>query len=68
MGVTRLSFVRAILFQSTTKFLPDSRWVLGSLLFITDIFGDLNLQEPESPEVVGSGTSHLSPALSCLIN
>jgi hypothetical protein len=50
-------------FQSTTKFLPGSRWVLGSLIFIADKFGDMNLQEPESREVVGSGTGHLPPAL-----
>jgi hypothetical protein len=49
-------------FQSTTKFLPGSRWVLGSLLFIADKFGDLNLQEPESREVVGSNTDCLPPA------
>jgi hypothetical protein len=30
-------------FQSTTKFLPGPRWVLGSLLFIADKFEDLNL-------------------------
>jgi hypothetical protein len=49
-------------FQSTTKFLPGSRWVLGSLLFIADKFGDLDLQEPESREVVGSDTDRLPPA------
>jgi hypothetical protein len=40
--------VRAMEFQSTTKFLSDSRSVLGSLLFVADKFGDLNFQEPES--------------------
>jgi hypothetical protein len=49
-------------FQSATKFLPSSRWILVSLFFIADKFGDLNLQEPESREVVGSSTSHLPPA------
>jgi hypothetical protein len=58
----RSSFVRAMVFQSMTKFLPDSRWVLGSLLFIADKFGDLNLQEPESCEVNRSGTDHIPPA------
>jgi hypothetical protein len=62
MGLTRSSFVRAIGFQSTTKFLPDSRWVLGSLLFIADKFEDLNLQELESREVIGSGIDRLPPA------
>jgi hypothetical protein len=58
----RSSFVRAMTFQSTTKFLPGSRWFLGSLQFITDKFGDLNLQEPESSEVTRSGTGRLPPA------
>jgi hypothetical protein len=35
--------VRSIVFQSSSKFLPDSRWVFGSLLFIDDNFGDLSL-------------------------
>jgi hypothetical protein len=48
-----------MVFQSTTKFLPSSRWVLGSLLFIADKFGDMNLLEPESCKVIGSGTCHL---------
>jgi hypothetical protein len=43
MGLMRSSFVRAMAFQSTTKFLLGSRWVLGSLLFIGNKFGDLNL-------------------------
>jgi hypothetical protein len=34
-------------FQSTTKFLPGSRWFLGSLVFLTDQFGNLSLQELE---------------------
>jgi hypothetical protein len=54
--------MRAMSFQSTTKFLPGLRWVLGSRLFIADKFGDLNLQEPKSCEVVRSGTVHLPPA------
>jgi hypothetical protein len=63
VGLARSSFVRAVVFQSTTKFLPNSWWVLGSLLFIADKFGDLNLQEPESCEVIRSGTDHLPPTL-----
>jgi hypothetical protein len=59
--LTRSDYVRSMTFQSTTKFHPGSRWVLGSLLFIADKFGDLSLQEPESPEIVGSGTGHLLP-------
>jgi hypothetical protein len=51
--------MRAMVFQSTTKFLPSSRWFSGSLEFITDKFGDINLQEPESSEVIRSGTSGL---------
>jgi hypothetical protein len=48
-------------FQST-KFLFGSRWVLGSLLFIVDKFGDLSLQEPESREVIRSDIVHHPPA------
>jgi hypothetical protein len=58
----RSSFMRAMTFQSTTKFLLGSRWFLGPLLFIADKFGDMNLQEPESCEVIKSGTGHLPPA------
>jgi hypothetical protein len=39
----RSSFMRAMVYQSTTKFLPGSRWFRGSLQFITDKFGDLTL-------------------------
>jgi hypothetical protein len=63
MGVMRSGFTRAMAFQSTTKFLPSSRWVLGCLLFIVDKFGDPNLQEPESREVIRSGTGRLPPGL-----
>jgi hypothetical protein len=31
MGLTRSSFVRSMAFQSTTMFLPGSRWFLRSL-------------------------------------
>jgi hypothetical protein len=51
--------MRSMTFQSSNKFLPDSRWVLGSLLFIVDKFGDLSLQEPESREVTGLDTDHI---------
>jgi hypothetical protein len=51
--------VRSMAFQSASKFLPVSRWVLGYLLFIADKFGDLSLQESELPKVVGSGTDRL---------
>jgi hypothetical protein len=56
MGFTRSSFMRAMAFQSTNKFLPNSRCFLGSLEFITDKFGDLSLQEQESSEVIESDT------------
>jgi hypothetical protein len=55
--------VRAMAFQSTTKFLPGSRWFLGSLQFVTDKFRYLNLQEAELSEVARSGTGHLPPSL-----
>jgi hypothetical protein len=35
----------------TTKFLPSSRWCLGSLDFFTDKFGNLSLQDPELSKV-----------------
>jgi hypothetical protein len=70
MELTRSSTVSAMVFPSTTKFLLCSRWVLGSLLFIVDKFGDLILQEPESREVIGSGTDRLpsTPVRVGLIN
>jgi hypothetical protein len=43
MGLIRSSFVRTMAFQSTTKFLPDSRWFLGSLEFLTNEFGNISL-------------------------
>jgi hypothetical protein len=58
----RSSFMRAMTYQSTNKFLLGSRWFLGSFQFITDKFGDLTLQEPESCRIVGSGTGRLPPA------
>jgi hypothetical protein len=70
VGLTRASIVKTMAFQSTTKFLPGSRWFLGSLEFLTDKFGDLSLQEPESSEVTGSGTNWfpLAPVRVGLIN
>jgi hypothetical protein len=62
VGLTRSSFMRSMAYQSTTKFLPGSRWFLGSLQFVTDKFGDLTLQEAESCRIIGSGTDHLPPA------
>jgi hypothetical protein len=44
-------------------FLPSSRWLLGSLLFIADMFGDMTVQEPESREVIRLGTDRFPPAL-----
>jgi hypothetical protein len=58
----RSSFMRAMAFQSTTKFLPGSRWVLGSLVFIAGKIGDLNLQEPELHKIIRLGTVCLPPA------
>jgi hypothetical protein len=53
MRLTRSSFVRAMTFESTTKFLAGTRWFLGSFQFVTNKFGDLYLQEPESSAVNG---------------
>jgi hypothetical protein len=47
VGLMRFNYVRSMAFISKSKFLPRSRWVLGSLLFVTDKFGDLSLYEPE---------------------
>jgi hypothetical protein len=47
--------VRAMAFQSTTKFLPGSRWFLCKLEFLTDKIGNLSLQGLESSEVNESG-------------
>jgi hypothetical protein len=49
--------------QKEDKFLPGSRWFMGSFQFMTDKFGDLTLQEPESHRIIGSGTVNLPPAL-----
>jgi hypothetical protein len=70
MGLMRSSFLRAMVFQSANKFLPGSRCFLGSLEFITDKFGDLSLQEPESSEVTRSGNGHcpLDPVRVYLVN
>jgi hypothetical protein len=54
--------MRAMMFQSTTKFLLGSRWFLGSLQFLTDKFGNLSLQELKLGKVAGSGTGGLPPA------
>jgi hypothetical protein len=62
MGLTRLSFVRATTFQSTTKFLPGSRWFLGSLEFLTDKIGNLSLQKLELGKVTGLGTDCFPPS------
>jgi hypothetical protein len=63
MGLTRFNYLRSMPFQSTTKFLLSSRWILGSLLFIADKFRDLSQQESKSSKLIGSGTSHLPPTL-----
>jgi hypothetical protein len=63
MGLKIIIYVRSMAYRSTSKFLPGLRLVFGSLLFITDKFGDLSLQEPESLEVAGLGTGCLPLAL-----
>jgi hypothetical protein len=70
VGLTRFDYVRSVTFQSTTKFLPSSRRVLASLLFIADKFGDLSLHELESLEIAGSGTGRvpLAPVRISLVN
>jgi hypothetical protein len=63
MGLMRSSYVRSMAFQSANKFLPGSRWLHGSLLFVASKFGDLRLQDPESQEIAKLGTGHIPPAL-----
>jgi hypothetical protein len=63
VGLTRSSFMRTMVFQSTTEFLLGSRWFLGSLEFLTDQFGNLSLQEPELSKVARSSTDCLPPTL-----
>jgi hypothetical protein len=50
-------------FKSTSNFLPDSRLIFRSLLFIADKMGDMSLQEPKSREVAGSDTGRFPPTL-----
>jgi hypothetical protein len=61
MELTRFNYVRLMVFQSASKFLPSSRLGFGSLLFIADKMGDLSLQEPESWEITRSGTNRFPP-------
>jgi hypothetical protein len=61
-----ISLVQIELIPSHRKIRPPQsllRWFMGSLQFVTNKFGDLTLQEPESHGIVGSGTGHLPPAL-----
>jgi hypothetical protein len=58
IGLTRFEFVRSMVFQFTNKFSPDSRWVLGSLLFIAGKFGDLSLLSREKSPGQAPTTSH----------
>jgi hypothetical protein len=63
MGLTRFIDVRSMEFDSTNKFLPGSRLVFGSLLFIADKMGDLSLQESEPRQIIGSDTGQFPPTL-----
>jgi hypothetical protein len=63
VGLTRSSYVRSMTFQSTNKFLPVSRLVFRSLLFIIDKMGNLSLQEPEPWEITESGTDRVHQIL-----
>jgi hypothetical protein len=59
---TRFIYVRSMAFISTSKFLPGSRLVFRSLLFITDKIRDLSLKEPESRENARSNTDRFPPS------
>jgi hypothetical protein len=63
VGLMRFNYVRSMTFQSTTKFLLGSRWVLGSLLFVAAKFRDLSVQEPELLEITGLVTGRFPSAL-----
>jgi hypothetical protein len=58
MGPTRFIYVKSMAFDSTSRFLPGSRLVIESVLFIADKMGDLSLHQPESWEIDGSNTDH----------
>jgi hypothetical protein len=58
VGPTRFIYVKSMAFDSTSRFLPGSRLVIGSVLFIADKMGDLSLHQPESWEIDGSNTDH----------
>jgi hypothetical protein len=47
-GVVKIIIVKSM------EFLPVSRFMLGSLHFITTQLGDLMMQEPELPKIQGS--------------
>jgi hypothetical protein len=47
-----------MVFIFTSKFLPGSRMVFRSLLFIVDKMGDLSLLEPEPREIAGLDIDH----------
>jgi hypothetical protein len=53
-GVVKIIIVKSMEFQALIKFLPVSRFMLGSLHFITTQLGDLMMQEPELPKIQGS--------------
>jgi hypothetical protein len=63
VGLTRFIYVRSMAFESTSRFLTNSRLVFESLLFIANKMGDLHLQEPESQEITGSDTDRFPPTL-----
>jgi hypothetical protein len=60
VGPTRFIYVRSMTFELTNKFLPRSRLVFRSLLFIADKMRDLSLQEPKSWEIIGSATGRFA--------
>jgi hypothetical protein len=43
MGLTTFIYMRSMVFKLATKFLPDSRLIFGSLLYIDNKMGDLTL-------------------------
>jgi hypothetical protein len=54
-GVTKIIIAQLMEIQSLIKFSPVSRFIYGLLHFIANQLGDLIMQEPELPNIQGSG-------------
>jgi hypothetical protein len=57
VGLTRFIYVRSMAFESTSKFMPGSRLLFGSLLFIIDKMRDLICRNPSHDRSSGERPS-----------